>query len=74
MYSATPLQARVVSLQAKLYELVISLPVDGPYFTAIYPLWCCVMAAVSSTQAEHVEMLFERLRNISQRNKGVSQR
>ncbi|KAL1983981.1 hypothetical protein VTN96DRAFT_9666 [Rasamsonia emersonii] len=71
---ATPLQARVVSLQAKLYELVISLPVDGPYFTAIYPLWCCVMAAVSSTQAEHVEMLFERLRNISQRNKGVSQR
>lgn len=46
---------------------------DGPYFTAIYPLWCCVMAVVTSMQAEHVEMLYEQLRNISQRNKGVSQ-
>ncbi|KAL1962949.1 hypothetical protein VTN77DRAFT_9045 [Rasamsonia byssochlamydoides] len=67
---ATPLHSRVASLQAKLYELVLSLPVEGPYYTAIYPLWCCVIATVASTQAEHVETLYERLHNIRKRNKG----
>jgi hypothetical protein len=72
LYRATPLHTRVASLQAKLFELLVSLPTEGPFYTAIDPLWCCVIAATTSAKPEHAETLYQRLQSIRQRNKGVS--
>ncbi|THC91341.1 hypothetical protein EYZ11_009206 [Aspergillus tanneri] len=67
---ATPLHSQVASLHAKLYDLVMRLPIDGMLYTAAYPLWCCFIAALTSGYSEKTEILYERLNSIRTRNKG----
>ena len=47
------------------------LPIEGPLYTAAYPLWCCFIAALTSGYRDKTEKLYERLNNIRKRNKGV---
>ncbi|KAK1147216.1 hypothetical protein N8T08_001955 [Aspergillus melleus] len=67
---ATPLHSQVISIQAKLFDIIMRLPIEGPLYTAAYPLWCCFIAALTSGYRDKTEKLYERLNNIRKRNKG----
>lgn len=60
-----------MSIQAKLFDIIMRLPVEGPLYTAAYPLWCCFIAALASGYRDRTEKLYERLNSIRKRNKGV---
>lgn len=69
--SATRSHPSVIETQEELYQLIISLPSDGPLFTVIYPTWSIFILAATCDVARR-QPLFRLLQAIEERNKGVS--
>ncbi|RMZ73186.1 C6 zinc finger domain [Pyrenophora seminiperda CCB06] len=60
IYGYTRTHPSITSLSATLHNLLLSLPVKGPLYTAIYPIWPLFIAAVT-TDADRREALYQRV-------------
>ncbi|KAI0591088.1 RTA1 multi-domain protein [Pyrenophora tritici-repentis] len=70
IYGYTRTHPSVTSLSAALHSLVLSLPVKGPFYTAIYPVWPLFIAAVT-TDADRREVLYQRVVPIREGDKNT---
>ncbi|KAE8850718.1 hypothetical protein PTNB73_00265 [Pyrenophora teres f. teres] len=70
IYGYTRTHSSVASLSATLYSLILSLPVKGPLYTAIYPVWPLFIAAVT-TDADRREALYQRVVPIREGDKNT---
>jgi len=70
MYGYIHAHASITCLSATLHNLLLSLPVKGPLYTAIYPIWPLFIAAVT-TDADRREALYQRVVPIREGDKNT---
>ncbi|RYN89980.1 hypothetical protein AA0119_g11341 [Alternaria tenuissima] len=70
VYGLTRFHASILELSDALHTLILSLPVKGPLYTAIYPVWPFFVAAVTAN-SEKRDRLYQRVVPIREGDKNT---